>query len=921
MADTSIIDEDFIKGRLAEESAVLFDDRTIVRRRTLHKGGYIRVRQQDGTIKRITVGEWFWNPQIGKGQQAVDGQKFKRSVRVLTRQWKRIPDREREPLYEFLRKYTSVKNAKMTCWVENPMVDGEPLTGFWKMLRQFESRYRVQDPNEQGLMQTLMLKGDWELDDVPSGADDDETEGDAAACIASSPLHHIDREIFLGSSEVPSCGHKNLQGHVYEAAGSFSDEDGTWQGHLDDDIAIDPGNFTTCSGSMYSKTITIGGTHKKTTALPTKKDLEARLAELASNKTYNYVKDGDSVTTANVKHTTQKYRDDYGRPVHQVKRNGKLVWEPVNRSPWTMYATERDKYGNAIANAQIISGNDHIDMSKFGVHVDTSADLDVYGMFSTREQQQVAENRHFFFRDGGHVHDQWTYKSWKSAFLPTQDWVAGQTMTLTADMDEDGMFTFTKVVTFAHPWEAWHARKDEHTITATFEFHNRAGNSKTGRPIDIPNAEKARDSACEIVGIAKGNYKLYDPALSIRQDNFEKNEYGLYDGTIEYRFAKKWAAWHARKDEHTLSVVYEFHNWPESSGRPASLPDAEKARDSGCKVVGVAKKNYDKDHAIVHDDFDKNEFGLFDGSIEYTFASEWTVWHAKEDADSLSVVYEFHNSTATAPAPRTFPKSGKTQWQGAQLAVIMGRARIRNLYGDETRALRGDTDSSHALISSDHDINQFGLYDGKVSYIIPYKNVEMGPIRSCNKLGVTSQVEVWRNVPENEIEIKEWGEAKDGGVRWSIEYVKVGTKIYNTPLAGQTLSVRKRVNDFGLYNVTVQLNDQYPQGMGEVYKYTTRKGRFQRNVTRIVDGKEVSDKKGYCYWADVEVKTFDSEEEANSFVTANNTEEFNILKGVGDRKGAWNDGSSVSEEGNGVWVGRKIVHHYSEDVSNLEVAR
>lgn len=700
-SDVPNMDLAAIKNRLAEENAVLFDDRNFVRRRkvfapevdasghVVSEGTKLRVLTQDGEYRTVTVGDTYTDPR-GVEITVEAGQRFKRAVRVLVRQWKRIPDREREPLYEFLHKYASEKNAAgtdeaqwtTTCWIDRPMIDGEALPGFWKMLRTWESRYRMNDPNEQGVFQALMFKGPWELDAVPEGAGDGaDDDAEAGECVASSPLHHTDRTIYTGSGDVPSCDHRNERGHIYEASGSFNDEDGTWQGHLDDDIARTPDKFATWSGSRYLHRKVIGGTHEWTTALPEKADLDRRLAELAKDNQYNYADDSGVPRTV-----TPAYRDEYGRP---RAADGTAI----NGSPWDDYEAELargETDHEVVAKEQSVSGQKKIDLSMMGADIETSADLDNYGLFSTREHQHTAQSRRVFVKDGGHVHDTWTYKAWKSAFLPTQKWQQGQTLSMSVDMDEDGLFNFVKQISFAHEWVAWHAKKDVDSWSVVFEFHN----SKTHAAPAIAAAAAAGASA--------------------------------------------------------LAAVYS-----------------------------------------------------------------------------------------------SFERSGDRDEQGKLL------------------------DETHAIVAGDYDKNEFGLYDGRWNYIFPFLSVKASDTESIGSKGTTSCAVVYRNVADKDADPT----ASDGRF---------------TLLAGRTKSRRAVPNDFGLYDISVQVNDPYPgwsRGAAKVIAhYTTR----QANTHIHAQGKT------YRYSAEITVSLHTSKDSAESALGS-----------------GWNDGSSVSYEGNGVWVARKVAHTYT----------
>ena len=485
----------------------------------LSGGTKLRVLASGGTYIVVTVGDTYTDAR-GKRITVAAGQKWKRPVRVLVRQWKRIPDREREPLYEFLHKYASTKNVgeppesgwTTTCWVEEPMIDGETLPGFWKMLRTWESRYRTENPADQGVFQSLMLKGGWELDDVPAGAGDGEEDGgEAGECIESSPLHHIDREVYIEDGDIPSCEHRNDRGHVYVAAGSFNDEDGTWSGHLDDDIARDPGDFTTWSGAMMARHKMIGGTHKWNTALPNESDLASRLKELSAN---NLVHNG----------TVYPHRDIYGRP-----RTANGVCPET--SPLEYFNAHRDFYGDMMHHTY--GGDGHIRMSLdgVGVTVETSADIDQYGLFSVREHDNTTSRRVFYMRDGGNVHDTWTYKGYKSTWLPIQEIDTGYTLSLLADMDEDGMFNFTKQVTFAHEWTAWHAKMDVDSISVVYEFHNSKSPDPPSEAGHSPAELAASKGMAEIAKwLGDRPFAGLEPDYAIVSGDHDKNEYGLYDG-------------------------------------------------------------------------------------------------------------------------------------------------------------------------------------------------------------------------------------------------------------------------------------------------------------------------------------------------------------------------------------------------------
>ena len=532
-SDAPNMDDAAIRERLAEKSAVLFDDRTRTRRRKLAAGDTLKVLSRNGEKVEpveVSVGTTYTDSN-GKRVTVSEDTVFKRPVRVLVRQWRRIPDREREPLYRFLRRYASAKNSATTCWVESPMVDGEELPGFWKMLRTWESRYRPQDPAEQGVFQALMHKGDWEVDNVPPEAWDDDSDGDAGACVQSSPLHHIDREIHLGASDVPSCGHNAERGHIYEASGSFNEEDGTFDGHIDDDIARDPGDFFTWSGAHFAKRVVRGGTHKDATAIPTKGSLEARLIELGGAKKNYYG-------------TEYPLRDIFGRPRDaDGKVPGGYRGREAEFSPLEYF--EQNDYPDVMGYANG-EAKKKVSVEGFGVTLETSADLDNYGLFSVREHSQVAENRRFYMRDGGHIHDSWTYKGYKSAWLPIQNIEPGCTLQLMADLDEDGLFDFVKTVTFAHPWSAWHAKEDSDSWTVVFEFHNRAGRTVPEEPEPIPLApavEDAIDSGAMAIARNQGRpfataAKDLIKAHAIVSGDYDKNEFGLYDGRWIYVFPK-----------------------------------------------------------------------------------------------------------------------------------------------------------------------------------------------------------------------------------------------------------------------------------------------------------------------------------------------------------------------------------------------
>lgn len=722
-SDVPNMDLRAIKNRLAEENAVLFEDRNFLRRRRLWEGSYMRVRNRYGAFERITAGGTWFDPIAGEEITVINGQKFKRSVRILVRQWKRIPDREREPLYEFLRQYASVKNVgdpppesgwKTTCWIERPMIDGEELPGFWKMLRTWESRYRMNDPNEQGVFQALMFKGDWELDVVPDGADDDNQDGDAGECIASSPLHHIDREIFIGAGDVPSCEHKNDRGHIYEASGSFSEEDGTWMGHIDDDIARDPGDFETWSGSVFGqRRRIIGGTHKEATALPSEEDLENRLVNLGkeNRRTYHYDdEEGQTVTEH------PDFRDDYGRPMKWDEQKNDYV--PVNGTPWDIFDTQTDKYGTAIKTEQKNSGRKGINLTRMGVSIETSADLDNYGLFSTREHDTIAHGRRVFFMEGGHIHDSWTNKSYKSAFLPSQNIAQGNTIQLSVDLDEDGMFNFIKTLNFAH---------------------------------------------------------------------------------------------------------------------------------------------------------------------------QWTAWHAMIDASTLSVVYEFHNAMNTVP-----PKEDGNE--GPALALEKGIAKLTDMYGKSFSFEGKARMVQFARVSGDHDKNEYGLFDGRVNYVFPILGAITTSGATTGKDGQTGETTVIRNVdyPTH---------PNDDPKR-----IKIGDTEYSNIGSGKSMTWRATKNAFGLYDVTIQKSNAYPDWDGSpllLASYGTRQAWI-----RVGNGRRM---KTYNYSSTVSIWRCSTLADAQSKA---DTWKAGISSGGAgasliNRDGEWNDGSSISYEGNGVWIARAVKHFYN----------